>query len=279
MRRAALLVVALLLAGCGGDDGEAGADRPRRDRPREPPVVSTTRTIAGLESIVVRPERPGRHPLVVFVHGAGSHPFFYADYLRSLAAGGYVVVAPTMPSSANSSLGAFTTLPLQPGLVRDIINGLTTLPSPVAARVDPERIAVAGHSLGGMTALGIGYHDCCADDRVDGVISIAGEMATFPGGAYRNLGPPLLLIHGNRDGTVDYAGSREALTRLTRPAWLLTVRRGDHGAYLNGEAPTFRPVVDASIAFLDAALGEAPGAGLARLDAVGRSRGVRLEQA
>jgi hypothetical protein len=224
MKRAALLVVALLLAGCG-DDGEGAADRPRRDRPREPPVVSSTRDIAGLESIVVRPDRPGRYPLVVFVHGAGAHPFFYADYLRSLAAGGYVVVAP------------------------------------------------------GMTALGIGYHGCCTDGRLDAVISIAGEMATFAGGEYRNFGPPLLLIHGNRDGTVDYAGSREALARLTRPAWLLTVRRGDHGAYLNRETPAFRPVVGASVAFLDAALGEAPGAGLARLDAVGRSRGARLEQA
>jgi dipeptidyl aminopeptidase/acylaminoacyl peptidase len=279
LRRAAVVAVILVLAAaCGDDDSAPPATRRGDEEPPPPEVRSDTREIAGLLSLVVRPVPPGPYPLVVFVHGAGAPPVDYTDLLEDIASAGHVVVAPAMPGSVDdSSIGALLALPFQPGRVRQVIAAVTG-PGPEHLRaVDPQQVALVGHSLGGMTALAVGYHTCCVDPRVDAVVSIAGEAADFPNGQYQAVGPPLLLVHGERDDTVPYEGSVNALALLGNPAYLLTLEDADHGSYLGPEARRYRTVVDAIDAFLDATVGGAPAAGLADLRAAGNRPGVTLE--
>jgi alpha-beta hydrolase superfamily lysophospholipase len=277
-RRATAVVGAILLtlalAGCeNGDDSE----EPVRAEPAVEdaglPIRSDERTVAGMRTVVVRPRQHGPWPLVVWVHGPGAPPESYENLLDEIAAVGNVVVAPDMPGNAGAD--AVLALPFQPGRVRQVIDAVTTGPYPIAA-ADPEHIAVAGHSLGAMIALAEGFNSCCVDRRVDAVVAVAGGLATFPGGIYSSGSIPVLLVHGARDGVVPYTGSGEALQQVGTSAYLLTVKRGDHDAYLRADAAVHPAVRDAILAFLHATIGSSPQAGLADLIHAGGRPGVRL---
>lgn len=285
-RAAAVLVlfVGVASAACGDDDrsaddrgrpvAEAGDAAGGDDRT----VLTGIRPVAGLPSLVVRPTGRGPYPLVVFVHGAGAAPVYYADLLEDLAAEGHVVVAPAMPGSVDDAgPGALLALPFQPGRVAQVIDAVSAGPERIPI-VDPGRVAVAGHSLGGMTALATAFHSCCSDRRVDAVVSYAGQLAGFPGGAWGTGLVPTLLVHGAADDTVAYTGSREALRAVGTSAHLLTVLDGDHGGYLAPTASVYGAVRDATLGFLLATVGGDPQAGLAHLRAAGAAAGVRLER-
>jgi dienelactone hydrolase len=265
---------------CGGDDAPEVDDA----RPAGGTVVDDDalrvrqeeRTVAGLRSLVVRPLGSGTWPLAVFVHGAGAPPEYYVDLLEDLASEGYVVVAPAMPGSVDhSDFEAVLALPFQPGRVEQVITAVTAGPGAIAA-ADPDRVVVLGHSLGGMTALAIAFNSCCMDQRVDAVVSIAGQLAPFPGGTYGTGTAPVLLVHGEADEVVPLAGSGEALQQIGASAHLLTVLRGDHGHYLGAESPAYPAVRDAVVAFLRATVGDDPQGGIADLVQAGESDGVRL---
>ena len=87
---------------------------------------------------------------------------FYEDLLEDLAAEGNVVVAPAMPGSVDdSSFAALSVLPFQPGRVEQVIDAVTEGREAIPA-VDPERVVVAGHSLGAHDRPGHGLqHVLC----------------------------------------------------------------------------------------------------------------------
>lgn len=279
-RRAAAVGTAFLLAvapvACG-DDGDT--ERPEAVAPIADDGARTRsdiRVVAGLPTLVIQPRGGGPFPVVLFVHGAGAPPEFYQDLLTDLAAEGNVVVAPAMPGSVDESgLAALSVLPFQPGRVEQVIDAVTEGREAIPA-VDPERVVIAGHSLGAMTALAMAFNTCCVDRRIDAVVSIAGQMAAFPGGAWSTGLVPVLLVHGRLDDTVAYTGSGEALQELGTSAYLLTVEQGDHGGYLGGDDGDYRSVRNAVLAFLVSTVGDQPQAGLADLAAAGSSAGVRL---
>lgn len=277
-RRATAVVGAILLTlalgACGSD---YDSDEPVRAEPAVEdtglPIRSTERTMAGLRTVVVRPRQHGPWPLVVWVHGPGAPPESYKDLLDEIAAVGNVVVAPAMPGNAGAE--ALLALPFQPGRVRQVIDAVTTGPYAIAA-ADPEHIAVAGHSLGAMTALAEGFNSCCVDHRVDAVVAVAGGLAAFPGGLYDPGTIPVLLVHGARDDVVPYTRSGEALQEVGTSAYLLTVERGDHDGYLRSAGLVHAAVSDAIMAFLAATVGGSPQAGLADLNTAGGRPGVTL---
>ena len=103
--------------------------------------------------------------------------------------------------------------------------------------INRHAIAVAGHSLGAITTLGL-LNTCCIDRRIDAAVSISGLELPFPGGTFTyQRRTPLLLIHGDADGTVPYAGSVNAFAHAHAPKFFLTLLGAPH-------TPFFGPAGD-----------------------------------
>ena len=212
---------------------------------------------------------PGPWPLVVFSHGLGGTGPAYATTLRAWASAGYVVVAPTYPlSSAGSPAGPQPAdLGNQPADVSVLIDRYTDLPDddPLAGAVDPERVGIAGHSLGGFTSLAAGYNPCCRDDRVDAVAEWAGAYLPALGGAEGGPpvadGPPLLIVHGDSDDTVPYGRAAAVAEAVGPPLWSVTLVGGEHiPPFVTGlDSPASAVVTEATLRFFDAFLKDDPG--------------------
>jgi fermentation-respiration switch protein FrsA (DUF1100 family) len=181
----------------------------------------------------------GPFPLVEFSHGFTSNGPSYTLLLRRLASAGYVVAAPTFPLSSRAAPGGPSggDYKNQPADVSFVISEMLRLnrdgASLLRGLVDPDKVAVAGHSLGAITTLGVAYNSCCADRRIKAAIPISGIEAGFPGGTFvYRPGPPLLLIHGDADATVPYRGSENAYRAASAPKYLLTILKGPHTPFL-----------------------------------------------
>ena len=102
------------------------------------------------------PDGAGPFPGIVFVHGAvdpdsWSAQTEYVDYQQRMASAGYVVLVPDLRNHGESDDDPDYDLDLEMGTTVDVINAARALAAEPA--VDPERIAVVGHSLGGAIAL------------------------------------------------------------------------------------------------------------------------------
>lgn len=121
--------------------------------------------------------------------------------------------------------------------------------------VDPERIGVVGHSLGGVTALLAGFHACCRDDRVDAVGVWAGG-ALFGGdeGEYFEvgIGTPVLFVHGDADAVLRFSLGRSAFAAASKPKWFITLVEGDHVVAFFLDGRHLGVVREGTLAFLDA---------------------------
>jgi len=123
-------------------------------------------------------------PLLVALHGAGADENalfegYGAGLIKELAAKhGFIVVAPRTMSVARKP-GAFITL-------------LDTIAADHA--IDPARVYVLGHSLGGMAT---GLLARAHPDRITACCQIAGGF-----GRTGKNGPPILFIHAGRDRVV-----------------------------------------------------------------------------
>ena len=102
------------------------------------------------------PAAAGRpYPLLVFAHGFDATPALYASLLSRWASAGYVVVAPTIPLlNAEAPGGVSHTDYGVPNItdldfaLNEALRRSATPGDPIAGLVDPNRIAVAGHSDG-----------------------------------------------------------------------------------------------------------------------------------
>jgi predicted dienelactone hydrolase len=203
-------------------------------------------------------------PLVVFSHGIDSNGAAYEPLLRQWTEAGYVVAAPTFPLSNHDAPGGNTVTDYshQPGDVSFVISSMLRLNRDRAHHfegvIDPNRIAVAGHSLGAITTLSVGVNSCCADTRVRAVVSIAGLELPFGKGAFFTGRPlPLLLLHGDADKTIPYPSSQRIFTDAPRPKYFVTLHGAPHTSFrqpntASRPAPPWEPVVVASVTdFLD----------------------------
>lgn len=241
--------------------------------PSRPTAASAARGLAEqpsrtLPTLVLTPVGAGPFPVVVFSHGVTASGPVYEPFLHEIAAAGYVVAAPTYPLSSGPG-GEISDYVNQPG---DLYAVLDEVVSTGEGRVDGERVAVAGHSLGAMTTIGAAYNSCCADPRIDAAIAVAGVEAPFPGGDFDERPPtPLLLAHGDQDQTIRVDASERLASLATGPVALLRFPAGGHSDIFVGDAgEVLRAAI---VAWLDRWLLDDP-AGLEALPAAVGSSGV-----
>ena len=99
------------------------------------------------------------YPLIVFSHGYGGELIFYAWLVEHLASYGFVVIAPDHQENNDETpvyLHTTVVRPLAITRTLDYAAALTAADGELAGVIDMERVAVAGQSYGGYTALAAG---------------------------------------------------------------------------------------------------------------------------
>jgi predicted dienelactone hydrolase len=158
---------------------------------------------------------------VVYSHGSGGLRYIASYYTEAIASHGYVVAAPdhTGNTAVDRLVGTeaeFDVTALnRPDDVAAVIDSMLDPTSAetagFVANVDPERIAVTGHSFGGFTALATagGYENPLGsfpvDERVDAIIPLApatGDGTRLMSDAgLESIEVPTLVIVGTNDQT------------------------------------------------------------------------------
>jgi predicted dienelactone hydrolase len=180
----------------------------------------------------------GPFPLIVHSHGF-MDSFTGESYLgEHLASRGYVVAAPQYPLSNGQAPGGPTILdtPNQPGDLSFVIDQLLaqagTPGSVIAGAIDPQKIAVSGLSLGGLTTLLSTFHPRLRDPRIKASLPMAGVSCLFTHQFYTNANVPLLLLHGDADLIVPFPeNSARAFQLADDPRELVVLKNGSHTGF------------------------------------------------
>ncbi|GIF23785.1 dienelactone hydrolase [Actinoplanes tereljensis] len=242
-------------------------------------------------------------PVIVFAHGYGQAMDSYDPLVDHWAANGFVVVQPTFLDSA--TLGLTPADPRYPNIWRTRIDDLKRIIDDLAAivaevpglagRVDPSRLAVAGHSWGGQSVgmlLGarvIGPDGRPGEDRTDhrvkagvllattglagdDLVPFARENFAFMSPDFTQLKTPTLVVAGDDDQSALSTRGPDWFTDVYRLSpgaqGLVTLFGGQHSlggihAYKSTDTTDESParvelIRRTSTAFLQAALGLNP---------------------
>ena len=150
--------------------------------------------------------------VLLLAHGWGGRTARLDVLARLLAARGWIVAAPSFPLTHDRTPGGHQSglgdLLRQPGDLSFVLDQLLAAAAEtddaLFGRIDPARVGVIGHSLGGATAIGLTRHPGCTDTRFIAASLVAPAVYTVPifGGETSAIGPPTLIVHGTADQTV-----------------------------------------------------------------------------
>jgi len=214
-------------------------------------------------------------PWLVFLHGYGATPATYDQLLRSWAAAGFAVAAPTLPLTAGAGPLPQDEADMvnEPADVTFLITSLLHLSAaptgPLAGRLDPARVGVAGHSDGSDVAFTSGYSTRFADPRVRAVVDLSGELPTGMGPYVpQAAGPPLLMVVSDADEFVPFSHSQELYSARCCAKWWIELHGAAHLPPFAGQEPWADVVRRVTVDFLDRELaGDAVPAGRLERDA------------
>jgi fermentation-respiration switch protein FrsA (DUF1100 family) len=219
-----------------GRDFEAGKLKLKFSRGTDRPLPTT---------VWYPSDGPGPFPLVLFSHGLTSEPSAYENVLSSWAEAGFVVAAPAYPFT---SYRAAKIDPIdiinQPADATEVITRMLALNDKpggeLAGRIDPARIAAAGHSAGGITTVGLFSGN--RDDRLVAGIVLSGRLGLpVP---FAGEPAPILFVHGKLDKTVPFAEGLSAFNAVPWPKAMMSVTKGGHVAITKDFEPVLKTTTD-----------------------------------
>jgi fermentation-respiration switch protein FrsA (DUF1100 family) len=281
---AALLALALVAGGCSGNDGAEqpvaahettsttsgapyGVDTETETfvddaRPTDDPSGQLSAPTRTLRTDVYVPDGAGPFPLVVIAHGFNGHPRKFTQLATAWAEAGYVVAIPAFPLTNDRAggptvLGDYVNQPADVSFVIDQVLALSSSGDDelLGHKVDGDHIGVAGHSLGGATAYGLVFNDCCQDDRVDAVALMSTLRLPFGDGRYELGDTPKLLLQLTEDPVVPYQEAVDVYHEAATPKFLVSLEGGGHfEPYENAPSPHDGVVEETTTAFWDAYL-------------------------
>jgi fermentation-respiration switch protein FrsA (DUF1100 family) len=165
-----------------------------------------------------------------------------------------VIAAPTFPLSSGgapggSDLADYANQPADVSFVLTSVLRLARHDRSLRRTIDRRDVGAFGHSLGAITTLGVATNSCCVDPRLRAAVSFSGIELPFDGGTFFSTPtPPLMLVHGNADGTVPYGGSVAAYSQAPRPKVFLTL---EHAPHVPFRPPWLDPAVRSITDFFD----------------------------
>lgn len=131
----------------------------------------------------------GPFPLVIYSHGSSGLRYIASDYTEAIASYGYIVASADhtgntaldglLCTRTTGSVNALNRVNDIQAMINAMLDPTSTETVGFVANVDPESIAVTGHSVGGFTtyAAVTGYENdlgsVAADDRIDAIIPLA----------------------------------------------------------------------------------------------------------
>nr|BFE71823.1 hypothetical protein GCM10020092_051240 [Actinoplanes digitatis] len=112
--------------------------------------------------------------------------------------------------------------------------------------VDPNRLAAAGHSAGGITTVGL--FSAYRDERLKAGVVLNGT--DFQGTPFAGPSAALLFVHGRRDETVTHRAGHAVFAAVPWSRAMLSITEGGHVT----KAPDFEATVGTSTEFFRWAL-------------------------
>ena len=222
----------------------------------------------------------GPFPLVVFGHGFDVTPALYARLLQAWARAGFVVAAPVFPLENADAPGGpdESDLVNQPADMSFVISRLLAASGaktgPLAGLIDPRRVAVAGQSDGGDSALAVAYDPRFRDERVDAAIILSGGEIPAEGSfVFPTNGPALLATQGTADTINPPIATKTFFEAAQRPKYLLSLLGAEHLPPYSDEQPQLTIVEHVTTAFLKGYLEHEPAA-LRELPRLGNAAGI-----
>jgi dienelactone hydrolase len=193
------------------------------------------------------PAAPGQHPVILFSHFSGGGRRTATYLTRHLASRGYAVAAmdhsevvapelgprPDEPAADRSRRIDAVIASRVPDLRLLLSRLLGARPAELAGiGLDQDRVAAAGHSFGGWTALAAPEQE----PRIAAAVALApgGSSRRLPGILPLTLGfgwersVPLLILAAERDVPTPLDGVQEVFTRAPEPKRMFVLRRADH---------------------------------------------------
>jgi dienelactone hydrolase len=210
--------------------------------PAGPGITTKTVTVTvGSRSFPARlsyPTRGGPYPALAFAHGWTVRAAWYASTLDWLARAGFVVIAPDSETGVGDLDGHLARL--ADDLKRSLLwiaDESRTGGAVPRGKVDERRTAVAGHSLGGASALLAAERS----DTVDTVATLAALPTPDAVTAAGRLRVPSLFVVASDDGIIPASNTAALFRRARSPSLLASLTGGSHCGFQDEMPPACDP--------------------------------------
>jgi predicted dienelactone hydrolase len=214
------------------------------------------------------------YPVVVFSHGFGGCNTQSVFLMEALANSGYLVVAPNHADARcgrargarpggqrpqepfkNAEEWSEATYKDRRADIETVLDAVLSAQSFQGVRVDAGRVGIAGHSLGGYTALGIaGAWASWKDPRIKAVLALSPFNTPFVvKGALADMKMPVMYQGGTLDFGITPTVRRlkGAYDRSSAPKYYVEFKDAGHLAWTDLN-PRFHDIIDGySLAFFD----------------------------